>query len=59
MGAILSAAMMLDHIDWPAEARAIEHAVQAAIKEGITTPDLGGKMGTKQVGDWLGTSVSK
>jgi len=58
MGAILSAAMMLDHIDWPAEARAIEHAVQAAIKEGITTPDLGGKMGTKQVGDWLANRVS-
>ena len=57
MGAILSAAMMLDHIDWPAEARAIEHAVQAAIKEGITTPDLGGKMGTKQVGDWLAEKV--
>jgi len=58
MGAILSAAMMLDHIDWPAEARAIEHAVQAAIKAGITTPDLGGKMGTKQVGDWLAEKVS-
>jgi 3-isopropylmalate dehydrogenase len=58
MGAILSAAMMLDHIDWPAEARAIEHAVQAAIKEGVTTPDLGGKMGTKQVGDWLAEKVS-
>ncbi len=58
MGAILSAAMMLDHIDWPSEARAIEHAVQAAIKEGITTPDLGGKMGTKQVGDWLAQKVS-
>ncbi len=58
MGAILSAAMMLDHIDWPAEARAIEHAVQAAIKQGITTPDLGGKMGTKQVGDWLANRIS-
>jgi 3-isopropylmalate dehydrogenase len=58
MGAILSAAMMLDHIDWPAEALAIEHAVQAAIKEGITTPDLGGKMGTKQVGDWLANRLS-
>lgn len=58
MGAILSAAMMLDHIDWPAEARTIENAVQAAIKEGITTQDLGGKMGTKQVGDWLAERVS-
>jgi 3-isopropylmalate dehydrogenase len=53
MGAILSAAMMLDHVDWPKEARAIENAVQAAIKEGKTTQDLGGTMNTKQVGDYV------
>ena len=53
MGTILSAAMMLDHIDWPKEARAIENAVHEAIKEGKTTQDLGGKMGTKQVGDYV------
>src|ERR1700723_1393784 len=53
MGAILSAAMMLDHIDWPKEARAIENAVHEAIKEGKTTRDLGGTLGTKQVGDHI------
>ena len=53
MGAILSAAMLLDHVDWPKEARAIEAAVQSAIKEGKTTQDLGGTMGTKQVGDYV------
>src|SRR5271170_842333 len=53
MGAVLSAAMLLDHIDWPKEARAIETAVHEAIKEGKTTRDLGGTLGTKQVGDWL------
>ena len=58
MGTILSAAMMLDHIDWPAEARALEKAVQAAIKEGKTTQDLGGTLGTEQVGDWLANKVS-
>jgi 3-isopropylmalate dehydrogenase len=58
MGAILSAAMMLDHIDWPKEARAIETAVQAAIKEGKTTQDLGGNMGTKQVGDCVAEKLS-
>ena len=53
MGAILSAAMLLDHIDWPKEARAIENAVHEAIKEGKTTRDLGGTLGTKQVGDHI------
>ena len=53
MGAILSAAMLLDHIDWPKEARAIENAVHEAIKEGKTTQDLSGTMGTKQVGDYV------
>jgi 3-isopropylmalate dehydrogenase len=53
MGAILSAAMLLDHIDWPKEARAIETAVHEAIKEGKTTRDLGGTLGTKQVGDHI------
>src|ERR1700690_2357370 len=47
MGAILSAAMLLDHIDWPKEARAIETALHEAIKEGKTTRDLGGTLGTK------------
>jgi 3-isopropylmalate dehydrogenase len=58
MGAMLSAAMLLDHIDWPKEARAIETAVQAAIKEGKTTQDLGGNMGTKQVGDYVAEKLS-
>lgn len=58
MGAVLSAAMMLEHIDWPAEARMLENAVQAAIREGKTTQDLGGPLGTKQVGDWLANSVA-
>jgi 3-isopropylmalate dehydrogenase len=58
MGAILSAAMMLYHIDWPKEARAIENAVHEAIKEGKTTRDLGGNMGTKQVGDYIAEKLS-
>ncbi|HMD54509.1 MAG TPA: isocitrate/isopropylmalate family dehydrogenase, partial [Phycisphaerae bacterium] len=58
MGAVLSAAMLLDHIDWPKEARAIETAVHEAIKEGKTTRDLGGTLGTKQVGDALAAKLS-
>jgi 3-isopropylmalate dehydrogenase len=58
MGAILSAAMMLDHMDWPKEARAIENAVHEAIKEGKTTRDLGGALGTKQAGDAVAEKLS-
>jgi len=53
MGASLAAAMMCEHVGWTAEAQSIENAVRAAIREGKTTPDLGGTMGTRELGDWL------
>lgn len=51
MGAILSAALMLETLGWTAEAAAIEHAVEAAVAEGLTTADVGGTLGTREVGD--------
>jgi 3-isopropylmalate dehydrogenase len=51
MGAILSAALMLDTLGWTAEAQAIESAVERAVAEGQTTGDVGGSLGTTQVGD--------
>jgi 3-isopropylmalate dehydrogenase len=59
MGAVLSAAMMCEQIGWGAEAESIEMAVRAAVRESKVTPDLGGSMGTKEVGDWLANSISK
>jgi 3-isopropylmalate dehydrogenase len=59
MGAVLAAAMMLDHLGWSREAAALESAVRAAIREGKTTPDLGGECGTREVGDWLAKHVAK
>lgn len=44
-GAILSAAMMLDHLGHAAEARRVEEAVRAALREG-RTPDAGGRLTT-------------
>jgi 3-isopropylmalate dehydrogenase len=58
MGAALAAGMMCGYIGWTAEARGIEDAVRAAIREGKTTTDLGGSLGTRQVGDWLADRVS-
>jgi 3-isopropylmalate dehydrogenase len=47
IGAILTAAMMLEYLGHTNEADAIERAVVAAIDAGETTNDLGGTLGTK------------
>jgi len=57
LGAILTAAMMLDHLGWTAEAEAINHAVRAAVTGGHTTRDLGGKLWTREAGDWVARQV--
>jgi len=51
IAAILSAALMLHHLGYIAEAERIEAAVSQAIRAGETTPDLGGPLGTTAVGD--------
>jgi 3-isopropylmalate dehydrogenase len=51
MGAILSAALMLETLGWNAEAAAIETAVERAVHGGRTTADIGGTLGTREVGD--------
>ena len=47
IGAILTAAMMLDYLGHNAEGQIIESAVVAAIQAGQTTKDLGGSLGTR------------
>jgi len=51
MGAVLSAAMMLEEIGYPQEARLLEEAVTGAVIAGRTTRDLGGDLGTRETGD--------
>jgi 3-isopropylmalate dehydrogenase len=58
MGSVLASAMMLAHLGWTAEAAVLEKAVRQAVREGKTTPDLGGKLGTREVGDWLADFVT-
>src|SRR2546430_6749448 len=50
IGAILTAAMMLEYLGHGDEAAAIERAVVEAIEAGETTPDIGGTLGTKAAG---------
>src|SRR6202795_939584 len=59
MGAVLAAGMMFAYLGWTAEAQAIQSIVRAAIREGMTPAELGGSLGTREVGDWLTNSVSK
>jgi tartrate dehydrogenase/decarboxylase/D-malate dehydrogenase len=52
LAAILSAAMMLDHLEQSAAARSIEQAVAAVLAESkVRTPDLGGASTTQEVTD--------
>ncbi len=51
IGAILSAAMMLDHVGRAAEAERIRCAVQAAVRTDVLTPDAGGAGTTATVVD--------
>ncbi|MGH9458311.1 MAG: isocitrate/isopropylmalate family dehydrogenase, partial [Thermoanaerobaculia bacterium] len=46
-GAILTAAMMLDHLGYAAASSRIERAVEQAVRDGATTRDLGGDLGTR------------
>jgi tartrate dehydrogenase/decarboxylase/D-malate dehydrogenase len=50
IAAILSAAMMLDHLQLPAAASRIRRAVQRALADGAKTPDFGGSLSTREMG---------
>jgi 3-isopropylmalate dehydrogenase len=59
IGSVLAVSMMFDYFGWPAEAQTIVAAVRAALREGATPVDLGGSLGTREIGDWLANAVSK
>ena len=50
IGAILSAALMLETLGRVEDAHRIERAVEAAVHAGETTRDIGGSLGTKEAG---------
>jgi isocitrate dehydrogenase (NAD+) len=45
---LMSAVLMLRHLDYPALADRVETALLATFRDGIKTPDLGGSVGTKE-----------
>ncbi len=59
LGAILTTAMMIEHLGWPAEAAKLNAAVRVAVAQGKVTPEIGGSLGTREVGDWIAAEVSR
>jgi 3-isopropylmalate dehydrogenase len=57
-GAILTAAMMLRHLEFKKEADAIEAAVLEAVRHKKTTQDIGGTLGTKEAAEWIAKKLS-
>jgi 3-isopropylmalate dehydrogenase len=57
MGAMLSAALLLETLGKTDAAALIERAVEAAVLDGQTTADIGGKLGTREVGDWVAGKI--
>jgi tartrate dehydrogenase/decarboxylase/D-malate dehydrogenase len=51
VAAILSAAMLLDWIGQPQAAERVRSAVEQTLAAGLGTPDLGGKLCTRELGD--------
>jgi 3-isopropylmalate dehydrogenase len=58
MGAILTAAMMLEHLGLAREAEKINAAVLEAVRQKKTTSDVGGALGTRQCGEWIANLVA-
>jgi 3-isopropylmalate dehydrogenase len=59
MGAMLSAALMLDHLGLADQARAIEAAVERAVRARKGTTDIGGTSGTRETGDFIAQSIRR
>jgi 3-isopropylmalate dehydrogenase len=58
-GAILTAAMMLRHLELTNEAERIEAAVLEAVRQKKTTQDVGGTLGTREAGEWIANCVHR
>ena len=57
VGAVLSAALMLETLGHDGAAKALEQAVRDSLTADQTTPDLGGTLSTSEVGDHLAAAV--
>ena len=59
IASFLTVGMMLAHLGWPEEETRIEALCARAVETGNCTPDVGGKLGTKAVGEWIMNELRK
>ena len=59
IGAISSAALMLETLGMTDEAAAIEAAVLHAVRENQVTQDIGGALGTREAGDAIVRAIEQ
>jgi 3-isopropylmalate dehydrogenase len=59
VGAILSAALMLDYLGLKHEAAAIEAAVKQSVVSKNGTAEIGGTLGTKETGDYIARLIER
>jgi len=57
MAAVLTLGMMLEFLGHAEAATRAEAVVREAIRQNVTTRDLGGNLGTREVGDWIASRL--
>ena len=57
IGAIASAALLLENAGWRDEAAAIDAAILAAVRDNQVTQDVGGTLGTREAGDFIAAAI--
>jgi 3-isopropylmalate dehydrogenase len=57
IGAIASAALMLETLGLTKEAAAIDAAIVKAVRENQVTADIGGKLGTREAGNYIAGEI--
>ena len=58
IGAIASAAMLLETLGATDEAAAVEAAILKAVQEEQVTSDIGGRLGTREAGDYIARTLT-
>src|SRR3954466_15345006 len=59
IGAIASAALMLETLGLTKEAAAVDAAVLKAVRDNHVTPDVGGRVGTRESGDYIVSKIQE
>ena len=57
IGQIWSGAMMLEHLGHKNAADVVMRAIETVVKEGLLTPDIGGKASTQELGKAIADAV--